>query len=63
MKEMMKARPGTVDLCRILMNTGGKIISGGTLSARLSCSRQTVWKSIRSLVEEGFSIEIGRAHV
>lgn len=57
MKEMMKARPGTVDLCRILMNTRGKIISGGTLSGCLSCSRQTVWKSIRSLVEEGFSIE------
>mgnify|MGYP003594241146 FL=1 len=54
---MMKARPGTVDLCRILMNTGGEVISGGTLAGLLSCSRQSVWKSIRSLVEEGFSIE------
>ena len=54
---MMKARPGTVDLCRILMNTGGEIISGGTLAELLSCSRQSVWKSIRNLVGEGFSIE------
>lgn len=54
---MMKARPGTVNLCRILMNAGGEIISGGTLASLLSCSRQSVWKSIRSLVGEGFSIE------
>lgn len=54
---MMKARPRTVELCRILMDSRGEIVSGGLLSDILSLSRQSVWKNVRSLVAEGFRID------
>ena len=54
---MMKARLGTVELCRILIESKGEIVSGGYLSRILSLSRQSVWKNIQILIEEGFLIE------
>ncbi len=53
---MMRARSATVELSRILMKSKGKIVSGGHLSRMFSLSRQSIWKTIRALSDEGFSI-------
>ena len=53
----MKTRPETVEVVRILMDSKGEIVSGGRLAERLSLSRQSIWRTIRNLLEEGFLID------
>ncbi|TDY61781.1 BirA family biotin operon repressor/biotin-[acetyl-CoA-carboxylase] ligase [Aminivibrio pyruvatiphilus] len=52
----MKSRRATVELCRLLRDSGGTVVSGGVVSQVLSLSRQAVWKAVRDLEEEGFSV-------
>lgn len=52
----MKSRRATVELCRLLRDSGGSVVSGGVVSRVLSLSRQAVWKAARDLEEEGFTV-------
>jgi BirA family biotin operon repressor/biotin-[acetyl-CoA-carboxylase] ligase len=53
----MKSRHATVQLCRLLRESEGNIVSGGHVSRVLSLSRQAVWKAVRDLEEEGFVVD------
>ena len=53
---MQKARRATVELCRLFSDNPGAVLSGGEVSRQLTLSRQSVWKAVQSLREEGFSI-------
>jgi BirA family biotin operon repressor/biotin-[acetyl-CoA-carboxylase] ligase len=52
----MKSRRATVELSRLLRDSGGTVVSGGVVSRALSISRQAVWKAVRDLEEEGFVV-------
>ena len=53
----MKSRRATIQLCRLLREAKGSIVSGGLVSRVLSLSRQAVWKAVRDLEEEGFAVD------
>lgn len=52
----MKARHSTIELCKLFTKASGNIISGEDAARALSLSRQGVWKTVRDLEKEGFSI-------
>jgi BirA family biotin operon repressor/biotin-[acetyl-CoA-carboxylase] ligase len=48
-------------IVRFLLDAGNRPVSGSVLCEALSCTRQAVWKSVKSLLEEGFVIS-GKPH-
>jgi len=54
---MLKTNDTKKKVLKILMEKEKNLISGSELSSLLNVSRQTIWKTIESLREEGFYIE------
>lgn len=46
-------------LLEILERKKGQVLSGETLAEELGCTRAAVWKAVKSLREEGYSIDAG----
>jgi BirA family biotin operon repressor/biotin-[acetyl-CoA-carboxylase] ligase len=54
----MNPETGTrIAVLKELREAGGETVSGGVLCRTLGLSRQSVWKAVRSLQEDGHSIE------
>jgi BirA family biotin operon repressor/biotin-[acetyl-CoA-carboxylase] ligase len=54
----MNPETGTrIAVLKELLEAGGETVSGGVLCRTLGLSRQSVWKAVRSLQEDGHSIE------
>ena len=54
---MRKSTPTKTAVLKKLYSSIGETVSGGILCRELGLSRQAVWKAVRSLVEDGFTIE------
>jgi len=54
---MLKSSETKKQVLKIIMERDGEVVSGSELSFILKVSRQTIWKVIESLREEGFYIE------
>lgn len=46
-------------LLEMLEQHKGEVISGESVAAKLGCTRAAVWKAVKSLREEGYTIEAG----
>lgn len=56
-RKMLKSNMTKKKVLKVLLKREGDIVSGSELSSLLKVSRQTIWKAIESLREEGFYIE------
>lgn len=54
---MIKSNPTKVGILKILSRAGHDITSSGQLGVALGISRQSVWKAVEALREEGMEIE------
>ncbi|HDQ93007.1 MAG TPA: biotin--[acetyl-CoA-carboxylase] ligase [Synergistetes bacterium] len=54
---MRRSTPTKVAVLKKLYASKGETVSGGNLCRDLGLSRQAVWKTVKSLVEDGFIIE------
>ena len=46
-------------LLELLEQNKGEIMSGEWLAGELECTRAAIWKAVKSLREEGYTIEAG----
>ena len=56
-----RSTPQKTAILRTLLESGDAAVSGNSLCRSLGCTRQAVWKNIRSLLNEGFRIT-GKPH-
>ncbi len=56
-----RSTPQKTAILRFLLESGDSAISGNSLCRSLGCTRQAIWKNIRSLLSEGFRIT-GKPH-
>lgn len=56
-----RSTPQKTAILRSLLESGNSAISGNSLCGALGCTRQAIWKNIRSLQNEGFRIT-GKPH-
>ena len=56
-----RSTPQKTAILKSLLESGDSAISGNSLCRSLGCTRQAVWKNIRSLLNEGFRIT-GKPH-
>lgn len=53
----MKTRPLKIAMSRLFMESPEAVLSGEFIAGALSISRQSVWRIVQELVDEGFAIE------